>query len=340
MTAVEHYDVVIVGAGPAGLFAGVHLDESLRVLVVESQRFPPVKPCGEILIGHGDRILAELDPPPSVFAAPNRVTMRFVARDMDAPTTKVGTARTIDRKALAFWLDDLLPGSVEVTEGLRFVRADPDDDAVAVTLRRADGAVKTVETGLLVGADGCLSRVRRGAFANRPETVDTVQHLYRAARPPRHADFIFDRELARDYYVWAFPRGDDRVLVGCPRDGDRHLAVMAWAQSEYQTIGAPLLAERHPIARIRTLDDIELGNGRVLLIGEAAGLVSPASGEGLSLAFASGQAAARAIVADPDDPVPAYREACKPFIDLLAKELELAERIRARGSAPIPDREG
>ncbi|MFW5737994.1 MAG: hypothetical protein ACOCYX_03705, partial [Spirochaetota bacterium] len=100
-----------------------------------------------------------------------------------------------------------------------------------------------------------------------------------------------------------------------------------------------LRSELHPVARIRTLDDIEIGGDRTLLVGEAAGFVSPASGEGLSLAFASGRAAARAISANTTDPVPAYRDACTPFIDLLAKELELAERIRTRGRAQARGRE-
>ena len=337
---MQYYDVIVTGAGPAGLFTAVHLADSLRVLVVESQRFPPVKPCGEILIDHGYRLVSELDPPPSVFRSPETITMRFVARDIDAPATEVGTAHTIDRKALSFWLDDLLTPNVEVVEGVRFVRAEARAGEVAVTLRHPGGRIETVGTGLLVGADGCLSRVRRSAFGTGLDTVDSIQHIYRARRPPAHADFIFDRELARDYYVWAFPRGDDEVLVGCPRDGDRYRTVMEWARGEYAITGAPLRSERHPIARIRTLDDIEIGSGRVLLVGEAAGLVSPASGEGLSLAFASGRAAARAISADPDNPVPAYREACRPFIDLLAKELELADRVRDRSRARALEPEG
>ncbi len=331
--------MIVTGAGPAGLFTAVHLADSLRVLVVESQRFPPTKPCGEILIDHGYRLVSELDPPPSVFRSQEAIAMRFLARDIDTPATEVGTAHTIDRKALSFWLDDLLASNVEVLEGVRFVGAEARAGEVAVTLRHPGGRIETVGTGLLVGADGCLSRVRRNAFGTKPDTVDSIQHLCRARRPPEHADFIFDRKLARDYYVWAFPRGDDQVLVGCPRDGDRYRAVMEWAHREYAITGAPLRSERHPIARIRTLDDIETGSGRVLLVGEAAGLVSPASGEGLSLAFASGRAAARAISAAPDDPLPAYREACRPFIDLLAKELELAERIRTRGRARTPGRE-
>lgn len=327
---VSQYDVIIVGAGPAGLLTAVNLNETLRVLVVESRRFPPSKPCGQVLIDQGYETLSRYDPPQALFGPIGRLGLRFITRDIDAPARLVGMGRTLDRKALAFWVDDMLGPNVDLVDGLRFVTAEQTDEGTRVVVRDGHGHVEVLTTGVLVGADGCLSRVRRSIVGDTLPAVDAIQHTYAAAAAPETADFIFDVRLARDYYAWVFPRGNGRILVGCPKDGRHFETVMEWARDEYGTQGPPLLAERHPVAKIGSLDDVDLGRNRVLLTGEAAGFVSPASGEGLSHAFASGEAAARAINEDPVAPGRVYRELCGPFYDFLAQELDLAMRMRNR----------
>jgi flavin-dependent dehydrogenase len=317
---MNQFDVLVVGAGPAGLFTARHLDPALRVLIIDRQEFPPTKPCGELLVDHAYQSIVGLDPPDSIFAAPGEVEMRLIDRDSGSPPRITGTAHTLDRKALSRWLRSLVGPNVVFRERTRFLTCETHGDGCSVAMRRGDGQHEQTTATCVVGADGFASAVRRAACATRPGFVEAVQHIYTAARPPAAAEFILDRTLAPGYYLWAFPRGDNRILVGCAGNADTFRKAFAWARNEYQTSRAPLRKERHPITRINSLREVETGRGNLILVGEAAGFVRPASGEGFSFAFESAKAAAAAINTEPHSPADRYKEACRPILDALHAE--------------------
>jgi len=85
--------------------------------------------------------------------------------------------------------------------------------------------------------------------------------------------------------------------------------------------------EGHPATLIGNLDEIALGTGNVLLIGEAAGLISPSSFEGISYALESGLMAAQAIKTEPDSVIDTYRKLCDPMCLRLSYQIEKSQIV-------------
>ena len=328
---MKRLDVVVVGAGPAGLFTAVHLHPTLEVLVIDRQRFPPTKPCGELLVDHGYRILGALNPPDYVFATPMNVAVRLIDRNLPIPPRIPGNAHTLNRRALARWIMSLAGTNVTFREQTRFLNCRRIANGFSIAMRRANGKTEWISTNCLVGADGHASDVRRAVFATRADSVEAIQCTYATQTALASADFILDSVLAPGFYMWVFPRADDRILIGCLVGNGNYRKAVAWARAEYDAGTTVLRRERHPITRINSLDDLQTGRGNLILVGEAAGFVRPTSGEGISLALESGRAAAFAINADPGSPARAYSEACRPIVEVLAREIDNVQELRREG---------
>lgn len=135
-----------------------------------------------------------------------------------------------------------------------------------------------------------------------------LQARFACAHPPDSHVVLFDSALT-DFYAWAIPKTGS-VLVGCAfhdrrRARERFDEVLRWYRAELGLTGDPMERAARYLSRPRSRSHLWAGDGTVLLAGEAAGLVSPSSGEGISFALLSGAAAGRVIGAH--DPQVAYR---------------------------------
>ncbi len=167
---------------------------------------------------------------------------------------------------------------------------------------RRGGAVETVSTRMIVGADGANSAVRRQLFGReaRPPYVFAYHEIVRspqgrsAAFDPQRCDVYYQSRVSPDFYGWIFPHGDTTsVGVGSAvkgfdlREATRLLRREAGldGQETIREEGAPL-----PLRPLKRWD-----NGRdVVLVGDAAGVVAPSSGEGIYYAMLCGRLAAEA----------------------------------------------
>jgi geranylgeranyl diphosphate/geranylgeranyl-bacteriochlorophyllide a reductase len=229
----------------------------------------------------------------------------------------------IDRTRFDAWLLSLAKERVEFRQSTSF--AGPTAGGVAL---RSGTRSEAVRTRLVIGADGANSTVRRKCFAARPgpPLLLAMQAEFARDRPLDTHVALFASALT-NYYAWAIPKAQT-VLVGCAF-GRRLEAraqfeeVLAWYHSTLGLAAAPGERSARLLSQPRTRSDVFAGGGNVLLAGEAAGLVSPSSGEGISYALLSGAAAGRATgSAAPDT---AYKEEFKP----LARRV-LAKTLKAR----------
>jgi flavin-dependent dehydrogenase len=182
-----------------------------------------------------------------------------------------------------------------------------------VEVHSRDGVLRT---RWLVGADGSASRVARHVGV-RTEQVDLGLEVELAAGDDagrwRHRVHL-DWGSVPGAYGWLFPKGD-RLTVGV-------IAARGGAEEERRYLEQ--YVERLGLARARVLEDSghltrcrtpdsPLGRGRVLVAGDAAGLLEPWTREGISFAVRSGAAAGRAAAAGalsagaPEESVAAYR---------------------------------
>lgn len=309
MTAIDHVDVLVVGAGPAGTSTALNLAKrdptwARRVMLVDAAIHPRDKLCGGGVTHLAEQVLARMG---LAFAPPHiairEVRVRFgdrVARFRGDPVLRI-----VRRSLLDHWLlEQARREGVRVREGKRVVALERHDDWVDVTTERSRLRAKVV-----VGADGSKSAVRRllgwrdaRHVARLLEVLTPPVGDERALFDDRVASFDLGARHDRVHgYTWAFPtRVGERALVSrgvydCnlssgPRASLR--AVLSRAVAARGLTLEELELEGHPI---RVFDPRgRLATHRVLLAGDAAG-ADALFGEGISFALAYGEVAAEAV---------------------------------------------
>jgi geranylgeranyl reductase len=302
----ELFDVVVVGGGPAGATAATQLaGAGVRVLLLD--RAGRIKPCGGAI---PPQVMKEFAIPESLLVA-RATSARMVSprdRRVDMPISG-GFVGMVDREVFDEWLRDRAAGAGATRRSGDFESLGRDPAGVAVIHYRstgADGAKEPlqVRARAVIGADGANSSVARSFVAptKRPAHVLAYHEIIRS---PAAGDSNFDQSrcdiyycgrLSPDFYGWIFPHGETTSIgVGSARKGfSLRRAVEALrketgldAVATVRREGAPI-----PLHPLRRWD-----NGRdIVLAGDAAGVVAPASGEGIYYAMTSGRLAAEAVM--------------------------------------------
>lgn len=310
------FDVVVCGAGPAGAVAATVLArEGARVALVDKARFPRDKACGDLIGPRGVALARRLD---------LRVAPELVAGDMLVVGPTGSQVRLPARPGRAFpgegWsvarrhLDaDLVASALEVgAEAFveRVERVERDPSGLSVHL--GDG--RALHAGAVVGADGAVSTVAASSGLLRPAQASWGFALrsYVAAEVDLPVIEIFDRRPGEAFpgYAWLFPGPDGRanVGVGLSTGSSRRAAADVrheLDQAVWRFAGSGLLEDTRLLERplggwLRMgLSGSSPASDRVLLVGDAAGLVNPLQGEGIAQAFESGEMAARLLLDGP-----------------------------------------
>jgi len=316
------YDVVVVGGGPAGSTAATDLARAGRsVLLLE--RGARIKPCGGAI---PPKALEEFDLPESLLVSRAHCARMVspASREVDMPID--GFVGMVDREHFDEWLRERAAsaGAERVTGRFQRIERDADGTAVLHYSYKGDGgrASASVRATAVIGADGARSEVARQTISDA-ENIPFVAAYHEIVESPPHGhkdfdgarcDVYYQGELSPDFYAWVFPHGDKTsVGVGTAEKGLSMRSVVKTLRDktgmgETETVrceGAPI-----PLKMLPCWD-----NGRdVVLAGDAAGGVAPASGEGIYYAMASARMAGEAVEAfcETGDPK-ALKQARKRF---------------------------
>jgi 2-polyprenyl-6-methoxyphenol hydroxylase-like FAD-dependent oxidoreductase len=300
-------DVVIAGGGPAGASLAVLLGRAgLAVELYEARRFPREKPCGEGLMPSGVAVLARL----GLLGAVGGLRLAgvryrgfgldaegdFPAADAAAPPVMLAQRR--------LRLDHALIEAARATPGVRVFEDAPVEGA-AVERGRAIGLRVGGElrrAGLVVGADGLASPVRRSLGLDHPESARPgasrlgFRAHYRLAAG-REAPDRLEIFLGEGHELYVAPLPDGELLVAALTGraavaGDARGALRRWIAAQ------PALAER--LADAEPLDDVAgrapvtrraragFAPGAVLL-GDAAGATDPLTAGGMAHALVTAE---------------------------------------------------
>lgn len=313
--ALDRYDTIVAGAGPAGVMAALHAAERGPVLLVDSASLPRDKSCGGMLHEFTQEFLAPFGGiPDDIILSPNHVNFRYV--DWDRRIRKPTGLRfvNVDRAGFDGWLVSLLPPGVEVLGGCGVYSFEQDADGVTVTLKTANGPL-IVGCENLIGADGARSTVRRSLGIGAATSYVTLQdYVELRGELPLYFDCIYMRDIGDCFaYAYVVPKGD-RAIVGSvfypktKRPWEKQDLALGILRSAIPELGDSVKREACAALYLRSADDVVPGRGRVLLAGEAGGFMSPTSGEGISYALRSGLAAGRAVGGNrPDAALETYR---------------------------------
>jgi geranylgeranyl reductase family protein len=290
-------DVLVVGAGPAGSSTAIHLARGgARVLLADKARFPRDKPCGGGLTGRALKRIP-VDPSPVVERDVDRFELRLrygssFARGHSEPLIRMTQRRRLD----AFLADQAAVAGAEFRDGAKVDLTELGDDVItarvgsdvvhADTLIGADGA-----NGVVARAAGLGEGIVRGVALEGNVPLERLEEdLGRTA--------VIELAVVPGGYGWVFPKGDHANLGvgGWGDEGPRlrdHLDRLARQYGLGLDALTELRGHRLPMRRLGT----PASAGRVLLVGDAAGLVDPLSGDGMYEAFVSSRLAADAVLA-------------------------------------------
>lgn len=290
----DTYDVIIAGAGPAGVAVAARLVQKGRaksVLVLDRYHFPRDKPCGGALTGHMGPVMEELGLSLRVahVACPDAVVRcgTFERRVTMGQTVDVIRREDFDTDLVA----QAREAGVEVIEGEGITSYETCDDGVVVHT----SAKRTLRAKILVGADGAASRVRKQILNNAKETPHRlfVTELNVPAPAGFETSMVYDFGLMKRGlrgYVWLFPAPGNRLNVGLmhypnPEENLSGRDLTALLREGLEPYGVELPAKGvrgwpvwgyHPSAKI--------SESRVLTVGDAAG-IDGLTGEGIAVAM-------------------------------------------------------
>ncbi len=302
-SAFEMFDAVVVGGGPAGAVAATHLARQGRSVML-LDRAGRIKPCGGAI---PPRLIEDFAIPDDLICA--RISSaRMISpsgQKVDMPIDG-GYVGMVNRETFDEWLRDRasLAGAERRTGTYVSLTRDADGTALVTYKPKQDGdAAVTVRARSVIGADGANSAVARDTMPEEKKLpfVFAYHEIVRAPSTPTgdydgaRCDVYYQGRLSPDFYAWVFPHGETAsVGMGSAHKGfslkDATTAARVSAGlADAETIrceGAPI-----PLKARRRWD-----NGRdVILVGDAAGVVAPASGEGIYYAMLSGEMAAEAV---------------------------------------------
>jgi geranylgeranyl reductase family protein len=338
------WDLAVVGAGPAGASAALaarHADPSLRVLLLDRSDFPRDKSCGDGIAPHCFEELAAIGVTgvEDGWTPLTRLELargeESVADEMARPVyvipRQVFDARLVERaveRGVEFRREKIV--SIETvfngTVPHRTVSYENSSDETVLN--------GTIPARIVVGADGAHSAVRSHLglpFGRRALAIRGY-----APTPPerRGTQVIRYGDRRQPAYAWAFDRGDGLSNIGygelLPRDGgeppSRRLLLDHLGQLLPGYTGSQWKGHHLPLSGWRWHQP----DGRLLLAGDAAGLINPMTGEGIYYAIATGIAAGRSAVRalrGEGDPGALHRQAVRKQLGRHLKHTWLASRL-------------
>jgi geranylgeranyl reductase family protein len=286
---VERFDAVVVGAGPAGSTAAFGLARAgARVLLLDKARFPRDKPCGGGLTYRALRLLPfsvapVVEEEVDVFELGLGFRRRFVRRTAE-PLVVMTQRRRLD----AFLVEQAREAGAEFRDGAK----------VELSPFCVDGV--PIDSTVLIGADGVNGATAKtfGLDGHEHEVALEANVPYGPVARSRYARrAVIEFGIVPGGYGWVFPKGD-HVNVGVGgwlHQGPRlrtHLARLCREHGIPDDALTEVRGYRLPLRR----PGASPARGRTALVGDAAGLVDPVSGDGIYEALLSAQLAADAAL--------------------------------------------
>jgi flavin-dependent dehydrogenase len=302
------YDIAIIGAGPAGATLAKLIDSRYKVLLIEKRnmRNPEArghKCCGGLLAPEAQKIMAQLGMslPKSILVDPQIFTVRTIDLQSKIEQYYQRFYINIDRAKFDCYLASLVLEKVDFMDNCFLNGLQQVEHGYQLNLNY-QGNIIIKRTKVVIAANG--AGVGLGTYKNQSRKYAAIQEWYEIKQTPPYFSAIFDPEIT-DYYSWIIPK-DNYLLIGSaiPMGKD------VWQKFENfknklinygYVFNKRIKKEGAIIYRPISINQINVGDQKIAGVGEAAGLISPSSAEGLSYALKSASYLADALNSDFDN---------------------------------------
>lgn len=302
---MQIYDIIIVGAGPAGANLARLIDsDKYRVLVVDGS-IGHDKVCGGLISPDAQDILARYDIclPKDLLVSPQLFSVRTI--DLCNGTVKHYRRSYLnaDRKKLDDFFRSLIPDGVKVIKD-RCKKVTEVDGGYEVELHSGD----KLSCKYIVGADGAAGNVRLSLFREKSlHKYVAIQQWFPAGDQNPYYSCIFDNDTSSGC-SWIFFKDGKMIFGGafdmknCREAFEKQKEkLISQGFVDKNAFDLPQKTEACLVSRPKLGKGIYTGKGGAFLIGEAAGFISPSSFEGISYALSSGEALAEAFNRNPSE---------------------------------------
>lgn len=330
MKSTSKFDVIVIGAGPAGSMSAYHLAKAGKnVLVIEKQHLPRVKACaGGLTLKAQKAIPFDISPAVDVEAEGGILTYR--GKSVLKIALEQPLANLVNRDAFdQFLLNQAIKCGANVIEGTKIKDFSQDESSVYIKTTQ-----EKFQADYLIGADGVNSLTARvsGLLPNR-EVGYAIEAELKV--PPKTlqtygAYVTFDFGALKDGYGWIFPKKDHLSVGVCYAQTEKQpglrdkLDEFIKSQQVLQTSEILSIKGHHvPLGGITT----DLHKGRCLLVGDAANLADAWMGEGLFYAIESAKIAADSILAAMQTGSPDLSEYSHKINSQITKQLYYARKM-------------
>lgn len=321
---MSRYDAIVVGAGPSGCAAAYDLATAgYSVLLLDRHQFPRVKPCaGALTIKTVRALRFRVDPVVRAIADGIHVTRDL--GDTSELRSKIPIClMTVRSEFDDFCLRKTIDAGAEfqVIDGL--ISFEEETDTVVLRTRSGDFRAQ-----FLIGADGANSKVRMllgdQNWFRRGLAIEAHAPLHNDAKAME-----IDFGVVPRGYGWSFQKGD-HLNVGLYTEA-AGIKLTRAALAEYLKRKFACTEFDHFIGHYLGLGGLGYvpKQRRTFLVGDAAGLTDPLSGEGICNAVRSGQAAASAIISELRDGMDA-RECYRQALGGIHEDLQFCERATSK----------
>jgi geranylgeranyl diphosphate/geranylgeranyl-bacteriochlorophyllide a reductase len=293
----DTFDIVVVGGGPAGSTAAqMTANAGKRVLLID--RAGRIKPCGGAI---PPRLIRDYKIPAQLIVA------RIDAARIVSPTGRLAHMPVdgsyvgmVDRADFDEYLRERASKSGATRATGTYTKSTRDEDGtLRIHYELKDGSQASARTKLAIGADGALSKLGRDHIKGADKTKLVFAYHEIVERPAETESYSADRcdvyynaKYSPDFYAWVFPHGKTASIgTGSAHKGFALREAVAKLRLDAGLAGSKTIRKEGAPIPLKPLKRWD--NGRdVLLAGDAAGVVAPASGEGIYYAMLGGELAA------------------------------------------------
>jgi len=285
------YDITIVGLGPAGATLARLLDKKYKVIAIDKKNPRSSKCCGGLLSPDAQKILAQFDIclPNDVLADPQIFSVKTIDLDNNIERFYQRFYMNMNRAKFDDFLVSLIPENVEICKESICIKIEHEKNAYSLEIK-TKGIKRTIKTRIIIGADGANSIVRKTFYKNRKINKYTaIQEWYENRKNSPFYSCIFDKKITNSY-SWTISKDNYLIIGGAfpPSDCNARFELLKKKiRNRGVSFENPIKREGCSVYFNKGLMSTCTGKNGAYLAGEAAGMISPSSLEGISYSMES-----------------------------------------------------